>query len=138
MKALVNDFNGINFKKVFTVFFVVAAVIGIAFITFVFTSGSDLPTFSRLFERLALTGLRERVFTNPVVAFRYVWISLGIVFNALLALWVYADSKKRQVKTFLWTAFTLLTGVIGWLAYRIFAFDNVRCKPDEYCDNANK
>jgi hypothetical protein len=42
-----------------------------------------------------------------------------IVFRLLLTLWVYADSKKYEKNTVLWTTLTLISGLTGWVIYLI-------------------
>ena len=108
--------NQINFKKVFTIFFV---AFGIFAVSGIFMGAFGQLADSRLLERLLLTGFRERLFTDPLVAFRNIGYLFLLTFNALLALWVYADSKKG-----LWTVATAITGLIGWLGYMISRKDD--------------
>ena len=42
-----------------------------------------------------------------------------VAFNVLLALWVYADSKKHGKNKVFWPVLTLLTSIVGWLIYMI-------------------
>jgi len=42
---------------------------------------------------------------------------LRVAFVALLTLWVYADSKKHERNTLLWTGLTLFTHGLGWIIY---------------------
>ena len=42
-----------------------------------------------------------------------------VTFNILLALWVYADSKKHGKNKVFWPVLTLFTSIIGWLIYMI-------------------
>ena len=106
----------INFKKVFAIFF---AALGLFAIIGIFMGVWGGVADSRLLERLMLTGLRARVFTDPLVAFRMVGYVFLAAFHALLALWVYADCIRRKCKKGLWPAFTFITGLVGWLVYLI-------------------
>ena len=47
-----------------------------------------------------------------------------IVFTALLALWVFVDSKKHGRNTLLWTAITVVTSIFGLIAYLLFCKRN--------------
>ena len=113
----------INFKKVFTIFFV---ALGLFAVIGVFMGAWGSVADSRLLERLMLTGLRERLFTEPLVVFRNIGYLFLIAFNALLALWVYTDCQKRESKKGIWSAFTLIAGLIGWLAYLIIRKEDVQ------------
>ena len=42
-----------------------------------------------------------------------------VAFNVLLALWVYADSRKHGKNKIFWPVLTLFTSIIGWLIYMI-------------------
>ena len=112
----------INFKKAFTVFFIALGAFTVAGIFMGAWGGIADSSIadSRLLERLLLTGFRDRLFTDPLVAFRNIgYLFLG-VFHGLLALWVAADCKKQHKRSKgLWTVFTLATGLVGWLAYLI-------------------
>jgi len=44
-----------------------------------------------------------------------------ITFTALLALWVFVDSKKHGRNTILWTVITAVTSIFGWIAYLLFS-----------------
>ena len=118
----------INFKKVFTIFFVALGLFTVVGISVGVWGGiAD----SRLLERLMLTGFRERIFSDPLVAFRSIGYLFLIAFNAILALWVYVDGKKHNKHKALWPAFTLLTGLIGWLIYLISRKDNTKIESRE-------
>ena len=97
-----------NFKKVFTIFFVALGIFALASIAM----GGILDT--RLLERLLLTGLRERIFTDPMVLFRNIGYLFLITFHGLLAWWVQVNSKNKA-----WTVATAITGLVGWLCYMI-------------------
>jgi len=45
---------------------------------------------------------------------------LHLAFFALITLWVYVDSKKREYNAFLWTGLTLFLHVFGLLGYLVF------------------
>ena len=108
--------NQINFKKVFTIFFV---ALGIFAVSGIFMGAFGQIADSRLLERLLLAGFRERLFTDPLAAFRNIGYLFLIAFNALLALWVYDDCKRNNSKKGLWVAVTAITGLAGWLGYKI-------------------
>ena len=42
-----------------------------------------------------------------------------VTFNILLALWVYADSKKHGKNKVFWPVLTLFTSIVGWVIYMI-------------------
>ena len=114
--------NQINFKKVFTIFFV---ALGIFAVSGIFMGAFGQMADSRLLERLILTGFRERIFSDPLIAFRNIAYFFLFTFNTLLALWVYVDGRKRNNSKILWSVLTLFAGLIGWLIYMIRRFDNV-------------
>ena len=63
-------------------------------------------------------------FRNHITSMQYglIYISgffFRIVFRLLLALWVYADSKKYGKNTILWATLTLISGLTGWVIYLI-------------------
>ena len=111
----------INFKKVFTVFFVAFGLFAMVGILMGVWGGAE---YSRLLERLMLTGFRERLFTDPLVAFRSIGYLFLFTFNALLTLWVCADCQRHGRKKGLWPVFTMLTGLVGWLIYMIMRSDH--------------
>ena len=106
----------VNFKKVFAVFFVAFALFALVGI---FMGAWGTVADSRLLQRLLLTGVRERLFTNPLVLFRNIGYLFLVAFNGILALWVYVDCQKKNVAKKLWPIFTLVTGLVGWLVYQI-------------------
>ena len=113
----------INFKKVFAIFF---AAFGIFAVSGMLMGAWGSMADSRLLEHLMLTGLRERIFTDPLTAFRNIGYLFLITFNALLALWVSADCQRRESKRGLWPALTLITGLIGWMVYLISRKDSTK------------
>jgi len=122
MKTLLERTEGINFRKVFTVFF--AALLGFVMIYIVFMMANGYwGELSRLWERVTFTRVRGRMFTDILVTFRFLSYLFIVGFNAILALWVYADSKKLGNYKVFWPALTLFTGLIGCLMYLIGRVD---------------
>ena len=118
----------INFKKVFTIFFVALGLFTVVGISMGVWGGiAD----SRLLERLMLTGLRERIFSDPLVVFRSIAYLFLAGFHALLALWVYADCQRNGSKRKVWAACTLITGLVTWLIYMISRKDTVKIQSRE-------
>ena len=122
MKTLFKKAEDINFKKTFTIFFAALLGFGVIFFVFMAVSGNWSET-SVLLERLTLARLRGRMFTDAAVTFRFFSYLFLLGFNALLALWVYADGKKHGNHKALWPVLTLFTGLIGWLIYLIGRVD---------------
>ena len=120
MKTLFTKTEDINFKKAFITFFAALLVFGV--IVVVFRNWED-P--SVLWERITFAGLRGRMFTDHAVIFRFFGYLFLLGFHALLALWVYADSKKHGSHRALWPVLTLITGLIGWLIYLIGRADRI-------------
>ena len=118
----------INFKKVFAIFFV---ALGLFTVVGIFMGAWGALADSRLLERIMLTGLRERIFADPLVAFRSVGYLFLIAFHAILALWVYTDCRKNENKKGLWSVFTFITGLVGWLIYMISRKDAVKIQSQE-------
>ena len=121
MKNTFERVEGINFKELFAAFFIAFGIFAIAFISSMLLSGE--ADFARLLERITLARFRERMFTDIRSTFRFLSYLFLIGFNALLALWVYADSKKHGGHRALWPVLTLITGLIGWLIYLIRRVD---------------
>jgi len=123
MKNSLEKAESINFKKVFAIFFIAFAIFAIAFISF--TALNGYADFGRWLERLTFARFRERMFTDVLGTFRFFGYLFLLVFNALLALWVYVDGKKHNSHKALWPALTLITGLVGWLIYLIGRVDHV-------------
>ena len=124
MKTMLNRAESINFKKAFVVFFAALLGFGVIYSIFMATSGygSELAVW---LERLAFARFRGRMFADVAGTFRFLSYLFLLVFNALLALWVYVDGKKHNSHRALWPALTLITGLIGWLIYLIGRVDHV-------------
>ena len=60
-----------------------------------------------------------RMTTGGFDIFRFLGRTFQIAFHILLALWVYADSKKHERNKILWSVLTLFTSVIGYVLYLI-------------------
>ena len=123
MKNTFERMDGINFKKLFAAFFIVLGIFAIAFVSSMLLSGE--ADFARLLERITLARFRVRMFTDVRSTFRFLSYLFLIAFNALLALWVYADAKKHNSHRALWPALTLITGLVGWLIYLIVRVDHI-------------
>ena len=123
MKNTFERVEGINFKKLFAVFFIALGIFVIAFVSSMLLSGE--ADFARLVERITLARIRGRMFTDVRSTFRFFSYLFLIGFNALLALWVYVDGKKPGSRRALWTALTLITGLVGWLIYLIGRVDRI-------------
>jgi len=121
---MLNKMEGINFKKAFAIFFV--ALIGFVIIYAIAMAasgnGSELALW---WERITLVRLRRRMFTDLQGTFRFFGYLFLIGFNALLALWVYADGKRNNSHKTIFPILTLFTGLIGWLIYMIRHVDRV-------------
>jgi len=122
MKTLLEKAEGINFKRTFIIFFAALLGFGIIYIIAIAASGnaSELAVW---WERITLARLRGRMFTDMQGTFRFFAHLFLIGFNALLALWVYADGKKYNIHKVTWPILTLFTGLIGWLVYMIKRLD---------------
>jgi len=124
MKTLFAKAEVMNFKKAFITFF--AAFLGFGIIYFaVMAATGNWSEASVLLERLTFARFRGRMFTDVRGTFRFFGYLFLLVFNALLALWVYADSKKHGSHRALWPALTLITGLVGWLIYLIGRVDRI-------------
>ncbi|MCL2855045.1 MAG: hypothetical protein FWE21_05435 [Defluviitaleaceae bacterium] len=122
MKKVIEKVEGMNFKKAFILFFAALAAFGVIFAIVMVASG-NAEGMTALWERLTFDRLRGRMFTDIQGTFRFFGYLFLVGFNALLALWVYVDSKKNNGHKALWPALTLLTGLIGWLVYMIKRVD---------------
>ena len=122
METLLKKAEGINFKKAFIGFFAALLIFGIIYVIALAVSGNS-STLSLLWERITLTRFRTRIAANPFHIFRVFRVFFVIGFHALLALWVYVDSKKHNIHQAIWPALTLCTGLIGWLIYLIKRVD---------------
>ena len=122
MKKLFTKTEDINFKKAFTIFF--ATLLGFGVIYFVVMAATgNWGEASVLWERITFARFRARMFTDVAGTFRFFSYLFLLGFNALLALWVYADSKKHGSHRALWPVLTLITGLVGWLIYLIGRVD---------------
>jgi len=125
-----SNIESINFKRVFTIFFVALIGFGIIYDIAMTANGNSIE-LSRLWERLTLSGLRVRMFTDLQSTFRFIGWIFAVGFNALLALWVYADGKKQNSPKIIWSVLTLVTGLVGLLIYMIKRVDreeNFKCQ----------
>ena len=122
MKNSLERAESINFKKLFAAFFIALGIFAVAFVSSMLLSGE--ADFARLIERLTFARIRGRMFTDVRSTFRFFSYLFLIGFNALLALWVFADGKKRGRHRALWPVLTLITGLIGWLVYMINRVDH--------------
>ena len=120
MKTLFSKTEDINFKKAFITFFAALMGFGVIYVVVMAATG-NWGEASVLLERITLTRFRTRIAADPFRFFGHLFI---IWFNALLALWVYADSKKHGSHRALWPVLTLITGLIGWLIYLIKRIDH--------------
>jgi len=124
MRTLINKTESINFKKVFTTFFAALGGFVIIYLTFMVINGDGI-TLANFWNRITFAGLRGRVFSDILVTFRFFSYLFLAGFHVILALWVYADSKKYNCYKKVFPLLTLITGVIGWLIYMISRVDNV-------------
>jgi len=124
MRTIINKTDSINFKKVFATFFATLAGFIVIYLTVMAVNGDGVE-LTNFWNRLTLAGFRERVFTDILVTFRFISYLFLAGFHAILALWVYADSKKNNCYKKLFPLLTVVTGVIGWLVYMISRTDNV-------------
>jgi len=122
MKTLIERTGTINFKKVFTTFFVTLGGFAVIYILFMAVSGYG-EGLSALWNRLTFTRFRERMFTDMLNRFRFFAYIFLIGFHAILALWVYVDGKKHDYHKASLLVLTLFTGLIGWLVYMIGRVD---------------
>ena len=120
---MLNKMEGINFKKAFAIFFATLLGFGIIYVIAMTASGygSELAIW---WERITFARFRGRMFTDVQSTFRFFAHLFLIGFNALLALWVYADGKKNNSHKALLPVLTLFTGLIGWLVYMIRRADH--------------
>lgn len=119
----------INFKKIFTIFFITFGLFALVG-TFMGAWG-DLAG-SSLLERLMLTGLRERLFTDLLVTFRSIGYLFLATFHLLLALWVYTDCQKKKSTKRIWVASTFITGLIGYLIYMLGRKDSTKTQEENF------
>ena len=124
MKTLFKKAEGINFKKAFITFFAALLGFGVIYVVVMAATG-NWSEVSVLLERLTFARFRSRMFTDVAGTFRFFSYLLLLGFNALLALWVYADSKKHGSHRALWSALTLITGLFGWPIYLIGRVDRI-------------
>ncbi|MCL2620695.1 MAG: hypothetical protein FWD97_07160 [Defluviitaleaceae bacterium] len=113
-----NKIEGLNFKKVFIVFFAALVGFGITYAIVMTASGygADLAVWA---DRLTFARFRGRMFTDIQGTFRFFGYMFLVGFNALLALWVWVDSKKAGTRKTGLAVLTLFTGLVGWLVYMI-------------------
>jgi len=122
MKTMFEKTDGINFKRTFIIFF--AALVGfIVIYAIAMTASGNASELTVLWERITLARFRGRMFADIQGTFRFFSRLFLIGFNALLALWVYADGKKHNSHKVFWPVLTLFTGLIGWLIYMIKRLD---------------
>ena len=113
----------INFKKVFLIFF---GALGLFAMAGIFMGAWGSVADSRLLERL---------FTDPLAAFRNMGYVFLLAFHGILALWVYVDCQNRGGKKRLWPVCTFITGIIGWLVYMIGRSDATDRKEHISCQS---
>jgi len=123
MKTLIERTKNINFKKVFTTFFVALGSFAIIYILFMAVSGYG-DGLSALWNRLTFARFRERMFTDVLGTFRFFAYLFLAGFHVILTLWVYVDGKKHGCHKTLLPILTLFTGLIGWLVYMIGRVDH--------------
>ena len=124
MKTLFSKTEYMNFKKAFITFFAALLGFGVIYLVVMAATG-NWNEASVLLERITFARLRSRIFADVAGTFRFFSYLFLLGFNALLALWVYADSKKHGSHRALWPVLTLITGLIGWLIYLIGRVDRI-------------
>ena len=124
MKTLIERTENINFKKVFTIFFVALGGFAVTYIAFM-AIGGYWDGLSALWNRLTFAGFRERIFTDVLSTFRFSGYLFLAGFHVILTLWVYVDGKKHGCHKTLLPILTLFTGLIGWLVYMIGRLETV-------------
>ena len=98
-KSLSTRVQDMNFKRSFLILVLTSSLLLIAFVSYLTISGnwSEAPALTRLWERVTLTGLRDRLFTDLFVTFRVLGTALLTAFAALTGLWLYA--KRSSTRT---------------------------------------
>jgi hypothetical protein len=66
----------------------------------------------------------SRITSTEFSPFNFFGRLFKVTFSILLALWVYADSKKHGKNKVFWPILTLFTSVIGWLVYMVVRENN--------------
>ena len=125
MKTMLNRAEGINFKKAFIGFFAALLIFGVIY-AIALAVGGNSGELSVLWERITLARFRAQIVADPFSIFRVFRVLFVVGFNVLLALWVYADGKKHNSHKAIWPLLTLITGLIGWLAYLIKRVDHTK------------